>query len=60
MLDRLAEATRVAMQKTSVRSALAADGAEAGGGSAAEFGQFMESELKSWGQIVRASGTKAE
>lgn len=60
VLDRLAEATRVAMQKTSVRSALAADGAEAGGGSAAEFGQFMESELKSWGQIVRASGTKAE
>jgi len=60
VLDRLTEATRLAMQKPSVRSALAADGAQAGGGGAVEFGQFMESELKSWGQVVRASGTKVE
>ena len=60
VIDRLTEATRAAMQKPSVRSALAADGAEAGGGTSAEFAQFMASELKAWGQVVRASGTKVE
>jgi len=60
VMDRLTEATRAAMQKPSVRSALAADGAEAGGGTPAEFAQFMASELKTWGQVVRASGTKVE
>ncbi|MES2188087.1 MAG: tripartite tricarboxylate transporter substrate binding protein [Pseudomonadota bacterium] len=60
VLARLAEATQKAMQQAGVRSALAADGAEAGGGTPAEFAQFMASELKSWGQVVRASGTKVE
>ena len=60
VLARLTEATQKAMQQVGVRSALAADGAEAGGGTSAEFAQFMASELKSWGEVVRASGTKVE
>jgi tripartite-type tricarboxylate transporter receptor subunit TctC len=60
VMDRLIDATRQAMQKPSVRSALAADGAEAGGGTPAEFAQFMASELKTWGQVVKKSGAKAD
>ncbi|GAP33892.1 tripartite tricarboxylate transporter substrate binding protein [Piscinibacter sakaiensis] len=60
VLDRLGEATRLALQKPGVRSALAADGAEPGGGTAAEFARFMASELRSWGQVVKNAGTKLD
>ena len=60
VVDKLTEATRAALQRPAVRSALADDGAEAGGGSAADFARFMASETKAWGDVVRAAGIKME
>jgi len=42
-----------------VRSRLSKIAAEPGSGTPEEFGQFMESELKRYGEIVRVSGAKA-
>ena len=49
-----------AMLKTDeVRARLAKLAAEPGSGTPEEFGQFMESEMKRYGEIVRISGAKA-
>ena len=42
-----------------VRARLKALAADAGNGTPEEFGQFMESEMKRYGEIVRVSGAKA-
>lgn len=42
-----------------VRARLKALAAEPGNGTPEEFGQFMESEMKRYGEIVRLSGAKA-
>ena len=42
-----------------MRARLAKLAAEPGNGTPEEFGQFMESELKRYGEIVRVSGAKA-
>ena len=42
-----------------VRARLRALAAEPGNGTPEEFGQFMESEMKRYGEIVRLSGAKA-
>lgn len=60
VVDKLAEATRAALQRPSVRAALSEDGAEPGGGSPAEFARFMDSETRAWGEVIRAARIKME
>ena len=60
VVDKLTEATRIALERPAVRAALTDDGAEAGGGSSAEFARFMASETRAWGDVVRAAGIKME
>ncbi|RYX89330.1 MAG: tripartite tricarboxylate transporter substrate binding protein [Comamonadaceae bacterium] len=53
VLERLSAAAQSALTKPSVRAALAADGAEPGGGSANDFARFMADEHQAWGKVVR-------
>ncbi|HEX2547086.1 MAG TPA: tripartite tricarboxylate transporter substrate binding protein [Ramlibacter sp.] len=60
VMAKLTEATIAAMNSPAVKSALASDGAEPGGGTPAEFARFMAEEIKAWGEVVRASGAKVD
>lgn len=60
VLARLTEATIASLNSPTVKTALAADGAEPGGGTPAQFGKFMADELKAWGEVVRSSGAKVD
>lgn len=60
VLAKLNAATTTAINSPALRTALSGDGAEPGGGTAAEFARFMGDELRAWGEVVRASGAKAE
>jgi hypothetical protein len=41
-----------------VRDAIAKLAAEAAGGTAAQFGQFVSAQLAHWGRVVKDSGIK--
>jgi len=43
-----------------VRDRLIADGQEPGGGTAAEFGRFVKSEIDRYARVVKAAGLRAE
>ena len=60
VMAKLTEATLTSLNSPTVKAALAADGAEPGGGSPAAFGKFMADELKAWGEVVRSSGAKVD
>ena len=60
VMARLTEATLASLNSPTVKAALAADGAEPGGGTPAAFGKFMADELKAWGEVVRNSGAKVD
>ena len=60
VLARLGQATVSAIQSPAVNTALVSDGAEPGGGTAAEFGRFMADEYKAWGDVVRAANVKVD
>jgi len=60
VLERLTQATQAAIASPVVSVALSADGAEPGTGTAADFGRFMVEELRTWGEVVRASGAKVD
>ncbi|MES3000527.1 MAG: tripartite tricarboxylate transporter substrate binding protein [Pseudomonadota bacterium] len=60
VVDRLTQATHAAIASPAVNAALAADGAEPGTGTSADFGRFMTEELKTWGEVVRTSGAKVD
>jgi tripartite-type tricarboxylate transporter receptor subunit TctC len=60
VMARLSEATIASLNSPTVKTALAADGAEPGGGTPAQFGKFMSDELKAWGEVVRSSGAKVD
>ena len=60
VLDRLTQVTQNTIASPAIKSALAVDGAEPGGGTGAEFARFMADELKVWGEVVRKSGAKAD
>jgi tripartite-type tricarboxylate transporter receptor subunit TctC len=57
---RLNEAINKALGKPEVKVALEKLGAEAAGGSPAEFGDFMNSQLAYWGKVVKDSGIKMQ
>jgi tripartite-type tricarboxylate transporter receptor subunit TctC len=54
----LNEAINKALTKPRVRDAIAKLAAEAGGGSPAEFGRFLGSQLAHWSKVVKDSGIK--
>jgi tripartite-type tricarboxylate transporter receptor subunit TctC len=58
IIARLNEATNRALRKPSVREAFAKIAAEPAGGSPAEFGAHIKSEIAHWGKVVRDSGIK--
>lgn len=60
VMSKLTQAVAESLQSAQVKEALLADGAEPGGGSPADFGNFMQSELKAWGEVVRSSGVKMD
>jgi tripartite-type tricarboxylate transporter receptor subunit TctC len=57
---RLNGAINKALQKPSVREALAKIGAEPAGGSSEEFGQLVKSQVAHWSNVVTAAGVKIQ
>jgi tripartite-type tricarboxylate transporter receptor subunit TctC len=57
---RLNSAINKALQKTSVREALAKIGAEPAGGSSEEFGQFVKSQVAHWSSVVTEARIKVQ
>jgi tripartite-type tricarboxylate transporter receptor subunit TctC len=55
---RLNEATNKALAKPRVREAIAKMAAEPAGGTPAEFGQFLGSQMAHWSKVVKDSGIK--
>jgi tripartite-type tricarboxylate transporter receptor subunit TctC len=55
---RLNEAINKALAKPRVREAIAKMAAEPAGGTPAEFGQFLGSQLAHWSKVVKESGIK--
>jgi len=58
IVARLNEATNKALAKPSVREAFVKIAAEPAGGSPAEFGAFVKSQITHWGKVVKDSGIK--
>ena len=57
---RLNETMNKALTKPRVRDAIAKMAAEPAGGSPADFGRFLKSELAHWGKVVKDSGIKMQ
>ena len=55
---RLNGAVNNALAKPGVRAAIEKMAAEPAGGTPAEFGQFLGSQLAHWGKVVKESGIK--
>jgi tripartite-type tricarboxylate transporter receptor subunit TctC len=55
---RLNETMNRALAKPRVREAIAKMAAEPAGGTSAEFGKFLSSELAHWSKVVKDSGIK--
>lgn len=60
VIDRLTAATQATISARSIQEALSLDGAQPGSGDGAAFGQFMQSELKTWGEVVRRADARVE
>jgi tripartite-type tricarboxylate transporter receptor subunit TctC len=58
IVTRLNEAVNRTLAKQRVRAAFANVGAEPAGGTPAEFGFFISSQLEHWGKVIRDSGIK--
>jgi tripartite-type tricarboxylate transporter receptor subunit TctC len=58
VIARLNQAINKALAKPNVREALSKLGAEAAGGTPAEFGDLLKFQLAYWGKVVRDSGIK--
>jgi tripartite-type tricarboxylate transporter receptor subunit TctC len=58
IVTRLNEAMNKALAKPRVREAIAKMAAEPVGGTPAEFGKFLSSELAHWAKVVKESGIK--
>ena len=49
-----------ALADPEVKQKLLAQGLEANGGTAAQFGKFIDDETRKWGEVIRAAGLKGE
>jgi tripartite-type tricarboxylate transporter receptor subunit TctC len=59
IVARLNAEINAVLRSDEVRARLAKLAADPGTGTPEEFGQFMESEMKRYGEIVKISGAKA-
>jgi len=60
IVDRLQDEITRALADPDVKQKLLAQGLEAHGGTAAEFGQFIDDETRKWGEVIREAGLKGE
>lgn len=60
IVARLNTAINTLLQYPNVKESLAQQGAEAGGGTPAQFGEHLQRESTMWAQAVKASGAKVE
>mgnify|MGYP003703790195 CR=1 FL=1 len=60
LVERLNKATNDALAAPDLRERFAALGADAVGGTAANFGQFIAEEIGKWGKVIKAAGIKGE
>lgn len=58
IVGRLNEAINKALAKPTVRDALAKVGAEPAGGTPADFGKLLNTQVAHWGKVVKESGIK--
>jgi tripartite-type tricarboxylate transporter receptor subunit TctC len=58
IVERLNGAVNNALKQPNVREAFATLGAEPAGGSSAEFGDLIKSQVAHWGRVVKDSGIK--
>jgi len=60
IVSRLNQELNKALQNPEVRAKLAAQGTDIHGGTAAEYGEYIRTEMPRWANAVRISGAKAE
>jgi len=60
IVERLQAEVIRALADPEVRQKLVAQGLEAKGGTAAEFGKFIDDETRKWSEVIRAAGLKGE
>jgi tripartite-type tricarboxylate transporter receptor subunit TctC len=60
VIDRIYHDVSSALKTPDVTAMIEADGFEVGGIPPAEFGRYIDSELKKWGTIIKEAGIKAE
>lgn len=60
IIDKLNAAVNEVLRSDEVAKRLEADGAEPGEGSAADFGAFVQAELKKWAQVAKESGAMVD
>jgi len=58
VIGRLNQAINAALARPSMREALSKLGTEPAGGTPAEFGDLVKSQLAYWGKVVKDSGIK--
>lgn len=58
IVDRLQEEIIRALADPEVKQKLLAQGLEARGGTAAEFGKFIDDETRKWSEVIRVAGLK--
>ncbi len=59
VVARLNAEVNKALASPEVQKSLTADGSEIRGGSAEDFGRFIDEETRRWGQLIRSAGIKA-
>ena len=59
IVDKLSRAANEALKSKEVLSLMERQGVDPLGGTPAEFGRFIDDELKKWDGVVKASGIKA-
>jgi tripartite-type tricarboxylate transporter receptor subunit TctC len=60
IVDKLQAAVNAALQQPDVKMRLATDGAEAAGGTSADFAKLIKEELAKWAEVARAANIRAE
>ncbi|MEJ1937581.1 hypothetical protein WDZ92_45905, partial [Nostoc sp. NIES-2111] len=60
LLDRITSEVRATMQVTALLERFADVGAEPGTLFGADFARYVSAEREKWGQVVRASGARAD
>ncbi len=60
IVQRLQEEVVRALADPEVKQKLLVQGLEANGGTAAQFGKFIDDETRKWGEVIRAAGLKGE